>query len=119
MSNHLIDLWILDEEGRVIYSRADKLYPDDHLVGRLISALYTYTQGRFDDPLLRFTTPKHQYYIIEQQGILFTGRFPRDKTVKENTILKDLQKIRDMFFKRFTKEDLDANNYDIEKFIDF
>jgi hypothetical protein len=106
---HLIDLRILGKDGRVIFSKADQSCPDDHLVGRLISALNNYTQSRFDEPLLRFSTDMNQYYIIEQQGILFIGIFPRDKTIQEDSIIKGLKDVRDRFFSRFTEENLDMN----------
>jgi len=61
----------------------------------------------------------HQYYIIEQQGILFAGRFPRDKTIKEKFILKDLEKIGKKFFERYTEEEVDNWNHNLNKFIDF
>lgn len=109
MFKHLIDLRILDKDGKVIFSKVDRPFPDDQLVDRLISALNTYTQSRFDEPLLRFSTDMHQYYIIEHQGILFTGIFPRGKMIQEDIIIKGLKAVRDRFISRFTKEDIDIN----------
>ena len=119
MIRHLIDLWILREEGNVIFSKSDPLDPDNKLLGRLISALYNFTQNRFSDKLIRFTTNKHQYYIIEQQGILFAGIFPRNKTIKEKYILKELGNIEKKFFERFTKTEVDNWDHDVlGEFID-
>lgn len=118
MLKHLIDFWILNEEGRIISRKAGLIDPDDQSVGKLISALYNYTQNRFDDRLRRFTTDKHQYYIIEQQRILFTGKFPRNITFKEKIILKDMHQIQSKFFERFTKEDLKNSDLDINELLE-
>ena len=119
MIKHLIDLWILKDYGVVIFSKADPLDPDDQCLGGLISALYSFTQSGFGETLLRFTTDKHQYYIVEQQGILFAGRFPRNKAIKERFILKDLEKIGKKFFERFTKAEVNNWDHNINKFIGF
>lgn len=119
MIKHLIDLWILKEYGIVIFSKSDPLDPDDQCLGGLISALYSFTQSGFGETLFRFTTDKHQYYIVKQQGILFAGRFPRNKTIKEKFILKDLEKIGKKFFERYTKEEVDNWDHNLNKFIDF
>jgi len=119
MIRHLIDLWVLKEEGIVIFNKSHPQDPDDQCLGGLLSALYAVTQYEFGETLLEFKTDKHQYYIIKHQGLLFTGRFPRYKTFKEKSILKDLHKIRKKFFTRFSKEELDTWDHDINKFSDF
>ena len=119
MIKHLIDLWILKEYGIVIFSKSDPLDPDDQCLGGLLSALYSFTQSGFGETLLRFTTDRHQYYIIEQHKILFAGRFPRNKTIKEKYILKDLEKIGKKFFERFTKAEVNNWDHNINKFIGF
>jgi len=71
------------------------------------------------DPLFRFTTQNHQYYLIEKYEILFVGRFARHKTIKEKIILKELEYVGNKFFERYSKEEIKDWDYDVNKFRDF
>ena len=88
-------------------------------MGGLISALYTFTRNGLGETLFRFTTDKHQYYIIEQNNLLFAGKFSRNTSLQEKEILKGLKKIRKRFFRRYSHEDIKNWDHDINKFIAF
>lgn len=119
MIKHLIDLWVLKEYGLVIFNKTKPYDPDDQCFGGLTSALYGLTKNELHDPLFRFTTQHHQYYLIEKNEILFVGRFPRHKTYKEKKILKELEHVGNKFFECYSKEEIEDWDYDVNRFSDF
>jgi hypothetical protein len=110
---------VLKECGIVIFSKSDPDNPDDQCLGGLISALYCFTQNGFGETLFRFTTDRHQYYIIERNDLLFAGRFSRTKRVEEKETLKELESVAKKFFERYSQDEIDSWDHDMKKFLRF
>ncbi|MFW9971757.1 MAG: hypothetical protein ACFFDF_16315, partial [Candidatus Odinarchaeota archaeon] len=64
-------------------------------MGGLTSALYYFTQTGLKETLLRFTTNKFEYKILEKNDLLFVATFPT-KT-KERAALYELTYIAERF----------------------
>ncbi len=116
---HLNDLWVLKEHGLVIFNKTQPNDPDEVCFGGLIGALYGLTKTELQDPLFRFTTQHHQYYLIEKNELLFVGRLPRQKTYKEKRISKELEYVGNKFFELYSKKEIEDWDYDINKFRNF
>jgi hypothetical protein len=114
---YLQDLWILKEYGLIIFSKIKHHNIDDQCLGGLTSALYSFAQTGLHETLLRFTTNKFEYKILEKFGLLFVATFP-SKT-KEKVALCELNYIAEKCFEKYSEKKITNWDYNVCKFSDF
>ena len=110
------DLWILTEEGTVIFSRVLNAKIQDQLFGALMSALNIFSQRLSDDGLKQFKLSKMQFVLMKSKNFLFIANTLRkDKSQK---VEFELTQVINLFFKRYSSV-LEQWDGDITVFSDF
>lgn len=117
MIKYLQDLWILKEYGLILFSKIRHHNTDDQCLGGLTSALYSFTQTGLHETLLRFTTNKFEYKILEKHELLFVGTF-LTKT-KDKVAFSELNHIAEKFFEKYSEENIRNWDYNVNKFSEF
>ena len=93
MIKYLTDIWILEKEGLVMFCKPNPPSVDEQCFGGLIRALYSINKNEFNETMHKYITDKHQYHILERHNVLFVGRFPQSKLLKDSQALHELKKI--------------------------
>ena len=114
---YLEDLWILKDCGIIIFSKVRTHAIDDQCLGGLTSALYYFARQGLHETLLRFTTDKFEYKVIEREDLLFVATFPA-KT-KERVALNELEYIADRFLELYPKEVVEGWDHNMSRFLGF
>ena len=110
------DLWILTEEGTVIFSRVLNAKIQDQLFGALMSALNIFSQKLSDEGLKQFKLSKMQFVLMKSKNFLFIANTLRkDKSQK---VEFELTQVINLFFKRYSSV-LEQWDGDITVFSDF
>ena len=117
MIKHLQDLWILEEYGLILFSKIIHHNTDDQCLGGLTSALYSFAQTGLQETLLRFTTNKFEYKILEKRDLLFVATF--STKTKEKVALYELNHIAEKFCKLYPIQMIENWNHDMHKFDKF
>lgn len=110
------DLWILTEEGTVIFSRVLNAKIQDQLFGALMSALNIFSQRFSDDGLKQFKLNKMQFVLMKSKNLLFIANTLRIE--KSQKVDNELTQVIQLFFKRYSSV-LEQWDGDITVFSDF
>lgn len=118
MAKILHDLWIITNDGIVLFNHSFNPEIETQLFGALLSALNSFAEELSEGGLQNFELSNKQYIIMKKNKLLFIANSP--KKVKKNKIVNELEIISNNFFenygKVFEKDDWDG---DIEIFTDF
>ena len=96
MPQVLKDLWIITENGVVVYSRAFEQKINPQLFGALMSALNTFAQKLSDGGISNFEMSNIRFVIVKRRDFLFIGSSLIK--VKEKKVIEELKVISDKFF---------------------
>lgn len=110
------DLWILTEEGTVIFSRVLNAKIQDQLFGALMSALNIFSQKLSDEGLKQFKLSKMQFVLMKSKNFLFIANTLRKG--KSQKVDFELTQVINLFFKRYSSV-LEQWDGDITVFSDF
>ena len=115
------DLWILTENGVVLFSRVFDQPTNPQLFGGLMSALNTFAEKLTDGGISNFEMSDLRFVIVKRRSFLFIGS-SLNKT-KEKKVIDELMLISDMFFEIYSdiivKWDNDVNHFsDFSDYID-
>jgi hypothetical protein len=99
MPRLLKDLWIITENGVVVFSRAFDQKINPQLFGALMSALNTFAQKLSDGGISNFEMSNFRFVIVKRREFLFVGSSLNK--VKEKKIIDELKVISDKFFELF------------------
>ena len=116
MPRILIDLWILTDNGIVLYSKVSDQKVNPQLFGPLMSALNKFAEKLTDGGITNFEMSDLRFVVTKRKSFLFIAS-SSNKT-KEKKVIDDLVQISNQFFKLYSLEFLNWDN-DIEKFSDF
>ena len=122
MVRYLVDLWIIKNSGSLLFGKTVIKNLDNGLIAGLISALFTFAD-ELGETLFRFITDKYQYFISEHVtprfATLFVTRFPQNSSISKGEVLKELNAVEERFFERYSIEEIEDWDYDMNKFVDF
>lgn len=116
MPKLLKDLWIITENGVVVYSRAFEQKINPQLFGALMSALNTFAQRLSDGGISNFEMSNIRFVIVKRRDFLFIGS--SSNKVKEKKVIDELKVISDKFFEVYSDTLLNWDN-DVSIFSDF
>jgi len=112
----LKDLWILTENGVVLFSRVFDQTINPQLFGGLMSALNTFAEKLTDGGISNFEMSDLRFVIVKRRSFLFIGS-SLNKT-KEKKVIDELKLISDMFFEVYNEILVNWDN-DVNYFSDF
>jgi hypothetical protein len=112
----LKDLWIITENGVVVYSRAFEQKINPQLFGALMSALNTFAQKLSDGGISNFEMSNIRFVIVKRRNFLFIGSSLIK--VKEKKVIEELKVISDKFFEVYNDVLLNWDS-DVSIFSDF
>ncbi len=112
----LKDLWILTENGVVLFSRVFDQTINPQLFGGLMSALNTFAEKLTDGGISNFEMSDLRFVIVKRRSFLFIGS-SLNKT-KEKKVIDELKLISDMFFEVYSEILVNWDN-DVNYFSDF
>lgn len=115
------DLWVLTENGVVLFTRVFDQTINPQLFGGLMSALNTFAEKLTDGGISNFEMSDLRFVIVKRRSFLFIGS-SLNKT-KEKKVIDELMLISDMFFEIYSdiivKWDNDVNHFsDFSDYID-
>lgn len=116
MPKILKDLWILTENGVVLFSRVFDQTINPQLFGGLMSALNTFAEKLTDGGISNFEMSDLRFVIVKRRTFLFVGS-SLNKT-KEKKVIDELKLISDMFFEVYNEILINWDN-DVNYFSDF
>jgi len=112
----LKDLWILTENGVVLFSRVFDQTINPQLFGGLMSALNTFAEKLTDGGISNFEMSDLRFVIVKRRSFLFIGS-SLNKT-KEKKVIDELKRISDVFFEVYDEILINWDN-DVNYFSDF
>ncbi len=112
----LKDLWILTDNGVVLFSRVFDTTINPQLFGGLMSALNTFAEKLTDGGISNFEMSDLRFVIVKRRNFLFIGS-SLNKT-KEKKVIDELKRISDVFFEVYS-EILVNWDSDVNYFSDF
>jgi hypothetical protein len=112
----LKDLWILTDNGVVLFSRVFDATINPQLFGGLMSALNTFAEKLTDGGISNFEMSDLRFVIVKRRSFLFIGS-SLNKT-KEKKVIDELKRISDMFFEVYSEILINWDS-DVNYFSDF
>jgi len=112
----LIDIWILTDNGIVLYSKASDQKVNPQLFGALMSALNQFAEKLTDGGISNFEMADLRFVIIKRRRFLFIAS--SSYKTKEKKVIDDLLLISDQFFKLYSGILTNWDN-NVETFSDF
>jgi hypothetical protein len=111
------DIWIIQSDGIVLFSRVFHQNIEDQLFGALLSALDSFAQELSEGGLSNFEMGDLRFTIIKRFHIIFIANSSRK--VKESKIITELNNISNKFFNKYPKKFLENWDKDVSVFINF
>lgn len=112
----LKDIWVLTDNGIVLFSKVFDQKVNPQLFGALMSALNKFAEALSDGGISSFEKSDLRFVIIKRRSFLFIGS-SLTKT-KEKKVIDELMRISDIFFKIYAKSLINWDN-DVSVFSDF
>jgi len=112
----LIDIWILTDNGIVLYSKVSDQKVNPQLFGALMSALNKFAEKLTDGGISNFEMADLRFVIIKRRRFLFIAS--SSYKTKEKKVIDDLLLISDQFFKLYSETLTNWDN-DVDAFSDF
>jgi len=112
----LIDIWILTDNGIVLYSKVSDQKVNPQLFGALMSALNKFAEKLTDGGISNFEMADLRFVIIKRRRFLFIAS--SSYKTKEKKVIDDLLLISDQFFKLYSETLINWDN-DVDAFSDF
>jgi hypothetical protein len=110
------DVWIIKDNGIVLFSRVFHEKVQDQLFGALMSALSSFADEISDHGLSSLELNNKRFTLQKKEGLLFICN--SSKKVKEKKVKQELHKLGETFLKRYPKASSDEDG-DISKYEDF
>ena len=117
MAKLIQDIWILQSDGIVLFSRVYHQHIEDQLFGALLSALDAFAQELSEGGLSNFEMGDLRFTIIKKYHLIFIAN--SSKKVKENKIITELKNISNKFFSIYPEEFLKNWDKDVSVFVNF
>jgi hypothetical protein len=112
----LRDIWVLTDNGIVLFSKVFDQKVNPQLFGALMSALNKFAEALSDGGISSFEKSDLRFVIIKRRSFLFIGS-ALAKT-KEKKVIDELMRISDVFFRIYAKDLIDWDN-DVSVFSGF
>jgi hypothetical protein len=98
----LKDLWVLTDNGIVLFSKGYDQKVNPQLFGALMSALNRFAEALSDGGISSFEKSDLRFVIIKRRSFLFIGSSLTK--MKEKKVIEELMRISDTFFRVYAKD---------------
>ena len=101
MSKSIQDIWILGDNGKVIFKRVFDQQLNTNLFGHLVTAMDTFAKELEEGDLSNFELSERRFTIKKEKDLLFivnTSKKTDDKKAK-----RDLERISEKFLQSYPK----------------
>jgi hypothetical protein len=95
----LDELWILTQDGIVLFNHVYNQKVETQLFGALLSAINTFAEEVSDGGLSNFELSDRQFILFKKNKLLFIGS--SEKKIKKEIISKQLNAIAEKFFEKY------------------
>ena len=102
MPKILKDLWVLTDNGIVLFSKGYDQKVNPQLFGALMSALNRFAEALSDGGISSFEKSDLRFVIIKRRSFLFIGSSLTK--MKEKKVIEELMRISDTFFRVYAKD---------------
>jgi hypothetical protein len=96
------DLWVLTDNGIVLFSKMYDQKVNPQLFGALMSALNKFAEALSDGGISSFEKSDLRFVIMKRRKFLFIGSSL--KKMKEKKVIEELKQISDIFFRIYAKD---------------
>ena len=118
MTKILQNLWIITQNGAVIFNRDYNMTIDEQMFGAIMTSLLTFAErGLFKNIISSFNISDKQIYLSKKEDLIFIT--DTSEKIKVKKIEKELNKIIDRFFVRFPSDQCLPWECDINRYTDF
>ena len=96
MSKCISNIWILKDNGRLLFNRVCEQNLDNELFGNLVTAMNSFSKELAEGDLTNFELNNNRFTIKKERDLIFIANSSKkngDKKIKEN-----LEKISEKFF---------------------
>lgn len=105
------------DSGSVLYHRVYDSEITEQLFGGLMSALNTFAETLVEGGLSSFELSNKRFNLLKKNNLFFVSN--SDKKIKEKKIIPELEKVAEIFTKRYTPEFFCTWDMDISIFEKF
>ena len=116
MDNVIDDLWIVSNDGIVLFSNNDHTF-DDNLFGAFLSAINSFVKEFSNDMLRNFEISDKRYVLIKEQNLLFVAS--TSNSVSDKSLKIQMNQIIERFLQLYPQEFFKTWNYDTNEFEKF
>lgn len=116
MNKVIQDMWIIEENGMVLYSHVLDKKVDEVLFGGLMAALNMFAEQLSQEGIKSIELQNFRFHLLKQDRLLFIANC--EKKEKEKKLQKELAKIADNFIQLYGQE-LDHWDNNSNRFLDF
>ena len=117
MTKVIQDIWILDDNGIVLFNRVFHEQVEAQLFGALMSALNSFAQQISDGGLQNFEISNKRFTLIKKRGFLFIAN--SSNNFKEKKVILELENIAKKFNNQYPDDFFKGWDNDVNIFIDF
>ena len=117
MFDYIIDLWIMNKGGLVVFKRLQSNTVDHDLFGGLMNAISAFAEEVAHSSVNSIKLQNMKYFIHKEHKFMFVANAKDDE--KDKRAIKELQKVADLFFAEYAAEDLENWTGNVEFFSDF
>ena len=117
MAKILQDMWIITQNGQVLFKRVFQEMLDAQLFGGLMSALNALASQMSESGLSNFDLGEKRYTILKKQDLFFVANYARKIQPKKAS--KELEGIMEKFFSNYTVDAIKGWNGDLSTFSKF
>ncbi|MHA1294045.1 MAG: hypothetical protein ACTSQJ_15440 [Promethearchaeota archaeon] len=116
MPKLLRDLWILTEDGTVIFRECFERVMDTQCFGAVLTSINLLAKKLTNDALSKFEFGDRRLNLIKKENIVFVGSSLNN--VKEKKAIKEIEDIAERFLNQYSEEIINFRG-DVSTFIDF
>ncbi len=117
MTKVIQDIWILDDNGIVLFNRVFHEQVEAQLFGGLMSALNSFAQQISDGGLQNFEISNKRFTFIKKRSFLFIAN--SSKKFKEKKVILELEGIAQKFNNQYPDDFFKRWDNDVNVFINF
>lgn len=117
MTKVIQDIWILNDNGIVLFNRVFHEQVEAQLFGALMSALNSFAQQLSDGGLQNFELSNIRFTLIKKRGFLFIAN--SSNNFKEKKVILELEIIAQKFNNQYPDDFFKGWDNDVSIFVDF
>ncbi|MFX0070173.1 MAG: hypothetical protein ACFFAO_03695 [Candidatus Hermodarchaeota archaeon] len=116
MEKIIDDLWIITNDGLVIFTSSEHTF-DDNLFGAFLTAINIFVKEISNDMLRMFEISDKRYILVKERNLMFVASSYIG--INEDLIKEKMNLIIERFLKLYPRDFFEKWNHDTNKFLNF